>query len=353
MKNILISSLVCLYVFGSEPMYQFSDIHGFLPQGGSLTIKAGIEAVNDTIDVFKIKQSEFNANTSGFDTLGDMKGVDFQLGYGMKYLYLHTTLNQKNLQYSGTTLTNNYFDIYGRYEVFQLDRSAFALDVGYETNKAKNTYLRDETAINDTIKRAFPEQTITINNRVLTQIKDGVTSVTNLAIDPYVALLDTKDEAFYWRGVASFWSKYTVTDFFGGYKQIKIENNIDSSIAHEVDLEDDLANGDLKASYSAKREDGMIFAGMNFGVEYKQISAEFKYQYNKMIRIDCLKEMEKNHIVDLNFLYNFTPNLGAYLGGHIMSNQFNGEIPYLYTKYTKTTFDHKYGYARTGIVYRY
>ncbi len=353
MKKIITISLFSLNVFGVEPLYEFSDIHGFLPQEERATLKAEAEAINDTIDVFKIKESEFDSNTAGFDALGDMKGFDFEFGYGMKYLYLHTTLNQKNLQYSGTTLTNNYFELYGRYNILQFDKLALSLDVGYETNRAKDTYVRDSVAINDTIKRAFPDQTITINNNILTQINDGVTKTTNLTLDPYVAILDTKDEALYWRGIVSFWSNYTVTDIFGGYKQIKINNFIDSSIAHEIALQDDLQNGDLKATYKASREDGMIFAGMSFGVRYEKFFTEFKYQYNKMLRVDCLKEMDVNHIVDVNFLYNITPSVGFYLGGHMMSNQFNGEIPYLYTKYTKTSFDHKYGYARTGLLFRF
>ncbi|DAB30824.1 MAG TPA: hypothetical protein CFH84_01750 [Sulfurimonas sp. UBA12504] len=353
MKKIVMMIFFPIYLIAYEPTSGLTDIHGFVPKEQRIVLKLGIEAVNDTIDVLNMKESEFSSNTAGIDTLGNMHGYNVELGYGVKKFYFNFVFNQKNLQYLGATLTNNYFGGYGRYEIVKKKQGALAFDVGYETNNAKNSFITDETAINDTIKRAFPDQTITIKNKVLTQVDNGVTKTTNLLLNPYVALLDTKDEALYFRGVVSFWRKNFIADFFGGYKQIKINNTIDSSIAHEEQLETELQNGDLKANYTADREDGMLFGGFNLGMKYKQFFTEFRYQYYQMLRIDCLEGTNNNHVIDLNFLYNYNQNFAVYLGGHMMTNQFNGEIHYLYTQYTKTTFDHKYGYIRSGIVYKF
>jgi len=46
-------------------------------------------------------------------------------------------------------------------------------------------------------------------------------------------------------------------------------------------------------------------------------------------------------------------NWMIYGGVKLMYRQFNGEIPYLYNTYTQSTFDHKYGYVRFGIGYRF
>jgi hypothetical protein len=72
-----------------------------------------------------------------------------------------------------------------------------------------------------------------------------------------------------------------------------------------------------------------------------------------MLRINCLEETNTNNIIDLDLLYDINNDISFYVGGKLMSNQFNGEIPYFYTSYTKTTFDHKYGYAKTGLIFKF
>lgn len=321
--------------------------------GGELELKVGIEAVNDTIDILKIKESEFSSSTSGFDSLGDMTGVDLGLKYQSDRFALMVDLNQKRLDYSGSTLINDFYQVRGRYAIYDGERFGLSLEGGYETNKAKDLYIKDIKTINDTLKRVFPSQTIVFTNDMITYSDDGSTSTVSLAQSPYVALINNKDEAFFIKAIASIKGANSTFDIFGGYKQIKIQNNIDSSIAYEDGLKDDIADGDLSVTYKHNREDGMAFGGVAFGYDWGRLNTSIKYQYNQMYRISCLKETDTNHIVDVDFLYSLTPNFGVFLGGHIMSNQFNGEIHYLYTKYTKTTFDHKYGYARSGIVMKF
>jgi len=72
-----------------------------------------------------------------------------------------------------------------------------------------------------------------------------------------------------------------------------------------------------------------------------------------MIRKEELKVTQINHVLNLNLVYALSKKTALYIGGKIMANQFNGEIPYLYINATKTSFDHKYGYAQTGIMFRF
>jgi hypothetical protein len=68
---------------------------------------------------------------------------------------------------------------------------------------------------------------------------------------------------------------------------------------------------------------------------------------------DDNEETNYNNIVDIEFDYALNEKWSLYLSGTAMSNQFNGVIPYLYDEYTKTTFDHKYGWAEVGLIYSF
>ena len=81
MKILLLLSLVYLSLLAKDISYTKRHIHAFLPHNNELTISTGLELVNDTIDVLNIKEQEFGSSRSDLDTLGDMVGFDFNLGY--------------------------------------------------------------------------------------------------------------------------------------------------------------------------------------------------------------------------------------------------------------------------------
>lgn len=353
---ILSCALLCATLVNANSIsYTKNDIHAFLPKNGEITLNLGYELVNDTVDVLNIKESEFGGSSQNIDSLGDMQGFEMGIGYSFKDdFYLSASFNQKHLQYSGSTLVNTNVDLFLRYQVYENDTLSVAVDGGYEYNRAKDLQMRDIDVINSNLNKIAPDNhaEISPDGDTLTYTDSSGTRTSPLTLDPYASLENAKDEAFYFRAISSFKTKTILFDLFAGYKQIKIDYTIDSSLAHEASLQTELEQNNF-GTITNSREDGMLFAGFAFRHQLGSLYSTFAYKYNSMQRIECLEETNSNHLVDVNLFYSLTPKFALYVGAHAMTNQFNGEINYLYTRYTKTTFDHPYGYVNVGTVIKF
>jgi len=348
--------LMALPLCAEEMVYGKNNLHAFLPTEKQGDITLSFEKVNDTLDIFNIKESEFGDSSVKSENLGDMDGIGFNFGYGFSdKLYLNTNFNQKRLEYSGSTLVNDKFDLYLRYQVYRENNMALAVDGGYTINSAKDTYIYDLNSINRGLKGLSSGNSIQLKEvgdhyKIVYRDKSGLVKSLSLSERPSIGIVNTKDESFYTRLIGSYREKEWLFDSYLGYREIKIKNETDSSLLNEKssDLQKELS----KIDFSQSRTDGMFFGGL--GVNYKineELSTSLNYQYNKMLRVDCLDETDMNHIFNLNTTYKINSDFSLYLDAQLMLNQFNGEIPYLYSNYTQTTFDHKYGFLELGINY--
>ncbi len=358
MKKILLLFIISeAYISAENIVYNNNNLHAFLPKTNQLQIHAGFEKVNDTIDIFNIKESEFGSKSKKLDSLGDMKGINLNFGYAFNNKwYINIKLNKKDLQYSDSTLTNKNFDIYLRYQLYEDKNSAFAIDGGYSTNIASDTYINRLKTINNALKDIAPNKKIKISQTdnkytLVYRESDGGIKTVKLKNKPYISIVDTDDTTFYIKAIFSIKKDKWLFDMYGGYAEISINNKTDSSILYEDDS--DLKKELRDISFSQKRTDDMFFGGIGLGYNLNKWYSELNYQYNHLLRIDCLNETNINHVLNLNISYLVNQNLGLYMGGKLMLNQFNGEIPYLYGEYTKTSFDHKYGFLNAGIIYNF
>lgn len=356
-KLLLLLILGETAIYAENISYRQNSLHAFLPKPNTLHLNGGFEQVNDTLDVLNIKESEFGSNTENFDSLGDMQGFNLNLGYTFNdKWYMNVKFNQKDLKYSDTTLINQNFDLYLRYQIYQDENVAFAIDGGYIMNIAKDTYINSLKTINDGLQDIAPDKEITISqtdnkHTLVYRGDDGSIKTVDLKNKPYIAIVDTEDKSLYTRAIVSVKKGEWLFDAYGGYSETSIKNKTDSSIQHEddTDLQQELEN----ISFAKTRTDGMLFGGLGLGYQWDQWYGEVTYQYNHLLRVDCLSETNMNHIFNININYLITEKLALYMGGKLMLNQFNGEIPYLYTEYTDTSFDHKYGFLNLGISYQF
>lgn len=302
MKKIYIILLLAHSLLGDEILYAKQNIHAFLPKAESIVLDIGGQAVNDTIDFLNIKEEKYS-NSS----IGDMSGYNFALSYSFADFYLYGSYDKKDFDYSGPTLTNNRVELFARYNIYSSDTLALSLDGGYETNRASDTTI-------DNIN-------ITINS----------TQYNNIS----ATLKDTQDDALYMRAIVSLKSENALYDIFIATKQIKIENSVEAE------------DGE---SFSAKREDMLISFGIGYSYRYADFLLEALYLYDYMLRVEGLQEQKSNNSVDIYLNYEINKNFSLYLGGEILTNQFNAKIPYLYQKYTESKFDHLYGYAKYGVI---
>jgi len=351
--------LLILLLFTQPLLYATSsNIHAFLSKKDTFNLSFGFEKVNDTLDIFNIKESEVDRGSKNYTSLGDMEGIDLNMGYTFsEKWYSNISFNQKKLNYLGSKLSNQKIDMYIRRQLYHSNHWAFSMDVGYVTNRADEASMDSLEAINNTLEDIFPNKEIELKELDTKQVlfyrgDDKSVKTVELENKAYIKVKDTYDRGFYLRGIASLRQKNWLFDAYLGYSEVEVANRIESSILDESnpDLQKELEN----ISLLQKRKDILYFGGI--GVKYKfdkSWEGNFNYKYTHILRISCLDNSNNNHIFNLNFTHNFNRKIGFYMGGKLMLSQFNGEIPYMYTKYNKGSFHHKYGFIRGGVVFRF
>lgn len=363
------SFLILVFVhtlFAQTINYAQHDLHTQVIAKNQTELSLEYTLINDTVDVFNLKQSEFS-NTSSIGSMGDSDSLGIGIRYGLSdTMMLSIKHSKRNIKYISETLTNQKSDIFLRYNIFHYDGAFFnsgvSVDVGYTRNKLKNFYLRKSTSINKMIKRILP------NANAALLYSDGINpfkgepfarpegyyarfnnTTTALTQDPYVSLIKTQDDSFYTRVLTGFHTDESITDFYAGYKYTSIKNTITTtqeilSLAQNEGI-------DLKKILD--RDEAMLFLGFNYSINVDKFIYEFSYEYDHFLRDGGLGYVNYNHIFNAHISYILRKDLLISVGGKILYRQLNGEIPYLYNKYTQTTFDHKYGYATLGLQYRF
>jgi hypothetical protein len=216
--------------------------------------------------------------------------------------------------------------------------------------------------MNDLIKKVLPNKSAKI------EYSDGTTVFDNdpfpseegyyayfngrrtpLTQDPFVALKDTSDESIFIKILTGFYANHSLSDFYIGYKKTKIKNLITTT----DEIKKLAADEGYDLEKRLDRDEKMLFFGFNYSKESGSYIYEFNYEYEKFFRDEGLDYINYNHIVNASISYTITKNFLVNIGGKIMYRQFNGQIPYLYNKYTQTSYDHKYGYASVGLQYNF
>jgi len=150
--------------------------------------------------------------------------------------------------------------------------------------------------------------------------------------------------------LGKIFSEHSILDFYLGFKYTKITTGISFYPNKNSFINDSLKSYKIP---NMNRDEKNINIGFSYLLEKYDFIYEFNYEYDKMFRDSDISYIDYNHIVNASIGMKVMKNALVYIGGRLMMEQFNSDIPYLYNRYTKTQFDHKYGFAKIGFVYRF
>lgn len=352
MKHITLLLFTFLVLNGQVHIdYAKNELHTLTPKKGNLSLELNILMMNDTIDLLNIKEQEFGSNTD-FNNIGDLKGYDLAIRYSiLDDLMVSARYSKQEIQYSSSWLENTHLDLYTRYNFIQnsssLFNSGFSMDFGYVSNTLKDFYIRDTDTLNKAIAKYNIPGTITQNPVGTLYTPPGKAPIILQA--PYMSIENTQDTSYYLRALIGFHDKNSYTNFYMGLKLTDITSSL-SSTQQVINL------AALEGAVLPKildRDEKTIFTGFNYTLDKNPFIYEFNYQYERYIRDSGLDYINSNHIISASLSYPINKNLLLTASGEIMYRQLNGQIPYLYNKYTQTSYDHKYGYASTGLIFRF
>jgi hypothetical protein len=330
--------------------YGVLNNHAFTMPEGQVSVEASYLRTNDELDIFNIRDSELGTLSKYGSSIGDMSGFETEFGVGISERdSLFFNFQIWNLDYASSNLKNSQIEFWNRYQL-RRNRNAFidsiSFDIGYKRNWAEDISVSNPTVINSMIKKISPNSSYSIEEDG--SVKDGDTEIILFddfgnRVSPEVNIEDMASDSIYLKLLfGKRVLRRTVIDFYTAFAYQNISTKIDvfpSSIVPnslETDLDRDETVGTL---------------GFSLISEFTSTILELNYEYSKIWREDLSYENSSNSL-EASLLFPFSKNFVAFLGGKLMFQQLNTEIPYLYNRYTETQFDKKYGFAKFGLIYK-
>ena len=335
--------------------YAVSNKHSFTLPKGKLELKSAYLKMNDTLDIFNLKE-KIVGNSTTLSQSGDMDGYDLELRYGLTSKNtLLFNYQAWDIDYSKTILKNRRLELINRYNIYSNKYSFFnslSFDIGYRKDSSNSLDIKDDKTINSLIKKIKPNSNLSIQNGAIHSGNSTFSIYNNVgnAISPYISIENLTSRSYMLRGLLTKKiSNSSVFNFYIALKNIKITTSID--IYPKISIIDSLL-GDYSMPILDRNEKNLDI-GFLYIIEQRNYIYEFNYQYTKIFRTSDISYIDYNHTVDASITKKISKSLLVYVAGRLMLKQFNTDIPYLYNKYTKTSFDKKYGFTKFGMVYSF
>ncbi len=308
--------------------------------------------VNDTIDIFDIREKEIGSHG---DTIGigdyDHYGLYMNLGFSYDSMLSGTYLH-RFIKYGHGTISIHSYDFFIRKSF----NSVFSIDIGLKGNSMDSKKIYNVDDINFYIKKHKPNAHIEVDKEenIIWFVKNEEDGEKRAGVynteDPYIKIYDSHDITRYIRltfGKAYYnfypnvFLEYGKTDIYG-----KIDTNLKYYVPKE--FEDVLP----KLPVNLDRDEQYLKAGFNTYIRTPFNTLTFlEYYYITIDRDKGLGYEHSNHVVRAEINYFATRHFVFFIGGIYMHRQLNGIIPFLYNRYTQTSFDHKYGWAEAGLIF--
>lgn len=348
MKKLLSFFLVSKLLFASSTVL---NNYASIPEHKQFKAKVSYLKVDNTIDVLNLKESELAGTSAGSDlSIGDLEGFEGRLEYGIyNRNAIGVNFKRYDIQYSGRDLTNTQTDLFYKVNFYKTNKVLMSLQLGYLTNVIDSFLVTEDAEINRLIKRVDSSTSYTV--------VDGKVTVSNATLDKFndakveVFFSDQKDASWYAKLFTGFLlNPYNRLDLYVGAKK--------TSISSYMDVRYDNGNSLVESNLNAydknfDRDEKAYFAGLSYAFSYEKFLFELNIEHTKISRDLANSKYNSNTTFESVIGYRFTDALTFFLGGILMSNQLNTEIPALYNQYSQSVYDKKYGYAQTGFVFTF
>ena len=349
-KKIIVVLVLSNFLLANTLNYALSNKHSFVLPKGSLELTSSYLKVNDTLDIFNVKEKELG-NLARFGAIGDMDGFELGARYGLtKKDSIFVNYQQWNVDYAGSVLKNSRFEFFNRYNLLNTPYSFFqalSFDVGYINNSADNLDVKNEAMLNSMLKKIKPNSGFSFKNGSI--VADGTTIT--LQESPFFSIEDMQSDSYYVRLLLGRkMSSHSVFDIYATYEYSDIKTKLDFSPKDNIFINQIAGNFNLPV---LDRDEKKMHLGFNYTLENSNIIYDFNYEFSKIYRDDSLSVEDTNHVFDVSVSRILNKNWIIFVGGKLMLNQFNTDLPYLYNKYTQTQFDKKYGFAKIGLIYKF
>ena len=328
------------------------------PHNSTLELDLAIDAVNDTIDIFDMRESEGISDKSAGDYQGFHLSGQYELNpqWSIEGTYWH-----REIEYSQDTN--------------EIESALLAVRYSPALPLKKNDALSFRASIwgntADTLSKSTPTQ---VNQQVFNRVQVHNPEDLQLQLDAiFSRKLDPMNQLNAFASVG--YSKVKVSNIdiqatlVGCLMDISVNGNNQYSgqLAAPCSNENITVN-DLYIQGNANEfgfdiEKDLSYdayyanLGGSWNWRYRQFESQLAYQYQRLWRNDIddrvsnfgNSPIKDNHTLGAKFSYDFSPHVTGFIEGQVFQRNFVGDIPFLYNGVTASRLDKRYGLASVGI----
>ena len=342
---------------GGEPVLRDYPSPFFLAPH-QLEISADYLVMNSTVDVLNVREGELDAVDSALaDSLGDLEGGRLLVNYGLfARTNLHAEYSRREIEMGLGRFDINTAELALRQGVpLPWHGLALAVEGGARGNWADDLSFTRVADIDRFVRRIDPETSISETaSHVIISTGEGTVFVPKADKPPLDAELEAMhDLGFFLRLLLGAEVGPLRPSAFVEVGHTRIDSRIDSNVATFV-------GGSVAAALADRfpvdldRSEEYLKGGVQLALTlFDRLTLQSAYEYLRLDRDSGLQGADDNHIVRADATWYFTPQVGLNIGGVYYRRQFNGVIPFLYNRYSRTTFDHDYGVLSLGLIGRW
>lgn len=357
--GLFLSSTTTIY---AAPNDLFLNAKNFNASHDSSALKFdfSIDAVNETIDVFDMRESEGVTDNSAGDYQGFKVSAqyDFNPQWSVEGSYWH-----REIEYSKDTN--------------EIESALLAVRYTPSLLLKKNDALSFRASIwgnqADTLSKTTPTQ---VNRQRFEQVHVHKPEDLQLQLDAiFSRKLDPMNQLNAFAGLGYSKVEISKIDIQRSVGNCLLNININNSNQYIGNLDRPCVDGEGTIEEFSVQGDAREFGldiqkdlnydsyygtlGGSWNWRYRQFESQLAYQYQRLWRKDIddrisnfgNSPIKDNHTFGAKFSYDFTPKLTGYLQGQLFQNNLVGYVPFLYNGVTASRLDKRYGLASIGIQY--
>jgi len=309
--------------------------------------------IDDTIDIFNVKGRELSKISSSYRTnsLGNYEHLRLNLNYGLTYhSMLLTGLTSHSIDYGNGKLTVYSY----HFSLRKSFNSIFSVELGLKGNVAEDRTFSDVRDINYYLHKFRSDISIEVDPSYIWFVKETADLIIKYGVprteDPNFELKDMLDSTKFLRLTLGRAFDFLYPNVFLEFGKTGISTKIDTNLKNLIP--ENYKNKLPSLPIDLSRSETYWKGGFSIFIRtpFKTLTS-LQYSYVKLSRSSNLNYVNYNHILKAKVDYFLRKNVILSIGGEYLHRQFNGVIPFMYNRYSQTTFDHRYGWAEVGLIF--
>ena len=325
-----------------------------------LSVEASFDIVNDTVDIFNLREGEGVTD----DNAGDYDGGHLLLNYNFNPQWMgELGYWHRNIEYGQDSNQIDSWLAAVQYKPMLMLKPGddVAIRLSLWGNQADDLSKTSPTLVNG-------QRFSSINVNDLSDIQAQVDLLFARRLDRqnklngFVSLGYSKVDvdslnAQLSKGQCNFDIQVNSGNQYTGQLTNAPCTTADGTVFYKAGLTGKASDFGLDIDKDLSYDAGFLSLGGSWNWHYKKFDSQLGYQFQYLMRQDIDDRVDNygssavktNHTLGLDLSYQLNPYTRLFVAGQAFKNNFIGTIPFLYNSVTASRLDRKYGYASFGV----